>query len=55
MATMDRWFLEVQLSKFNLNGLIMQLEQMFLKIVTIFCLSLSETNVQESYFKLIND
>ena len=51
MATMDHWFFELQLRKFNFNGLIMQLEQIVWKIVIIFCLSLSKTNVQQSYLK----
>ena len=29
MATMDHWFLELQLGKFNFDGLIIQLEQFF--------------------------
>ena len=41
-----------QLSKFNFDGLIIQLEQFFGKIVISFCLSLSETNVQQRYFKI---
>ena len=36
----------------NFNGLIMPLEQIFLKIVTICCFSLSKTNVQQSYLKI---
>ena len=28
METMDYWFLELQLSKFNIDGLIIQLEQL---------------------------
>ena len=34
-ATTDLWFLDLQLSKVNYDGLIMQLEQMFWKIVSI--------------------
>ena len=30
----------------------MQLKQFFLKIVIIFCLSLSKTNVQQSYLEI---
>ena len=29
MTTMDQWFLELQISKLNFDGLIMQLEQIF--------------------------
>ena len=40
--------------KFNFNGLIMQLEQIFWKIIIIFCFSLPvfKTNVQQSYLKI---
>ena len=44
--------LELQLSKFNCDGLVIQLEQIFWKIVIIFCLSLSKTNVQRSHLKI---
>ena len=36
MATTDHWFLDLQLSKVSFNDLIMQLEQFFWKIVSIF-------------------
>ena len=45
MATMDHGFLELQLSKFNFDGLTTQLKQIFWKIVIIFCLFLYKTNV----------
>ena len=31
MATADHWFVDLKLSKVNFNGLIMQLEQIFLE------------------------
>ena len=37
--------LELQISKFNFNGLMMQLEQFFWKIVIIFCLFLMFSTV----------
>ena len=49
---MDNWFLEIQLSKFIFDSLIIQLEQIFWKIVIIFCLSLPKTNVLQSYLKI---
>ena len=51
MATADHWFLNVKLSKVNFNGLIIQLEQIFWKISSIFWLFLSKycwTNLFES-------
>ena len=50
MATINYRFLEPQLSKFKFNSLIIQLQQIFWKIVIISCLSLSKTNVEQSYF-----
>ena len=35
MATADHWFVDLHLSKVNFNGLIMQLEKFFLKIISI--------------------
>ena len=36
MATADHWFVDRKLSKVNVNGLIMQLEQIFGKSVVVF-------------------
>ena len=41
MATADHWFVDVKLCKVNFNGLIMQLEEIFWKISSIFWLFLS--------------
>ena len=51
MATTDHWFVDLKLSKVNFNGLIMQLEQMFWKISSIFWLFLSESIVEQIYLK----
>ena len=52
MATADHWFVDLKLNKVNFNGLIMQLEQIFWKISSIFWLFLSESNVEQIYFKI---
>ena len=52
MATADHWFVDLQLSKVNFNGLMMQLEQLFWKIIGIFWLFLSKCNVEQSYLKI---
>ena len=52
MATADHWFVDLKLSKVNFNGLIMQLEQMFWKISSIFWLFLSESTVEQIYLKV---
>ena len=49
---MDRLFLELHISKFNFNGLMMQFEQFFYENRYHFLFSLSKTNVQQSYFKI---
>ena len=51
MATTDHLFLDLQLSKVNFSGLMMQLG-FFLKIISIFWLFLSKANVQQSYPKI---
>ena len=51
MAAIDHLLLNLQLSNVNFNGLIMQLKTHFWKLIGIFLLLLSKTNVQQSYFK----
>ena len=52
MATADHWFVYLKLSKVNFNGLIMQLEQIFWKISSIFWLFLSKSTVEQIYLKV---
>ena len=52
MVTTDHWFVDIQLSKVNFNGPKMQLEKIFLKIISIFWLFLSKSNVEQSYLKI---
>ena len=52
MATADHWFVDLKFSKVNFNGLIMQLEQIFWKISSIFWLFLSKSTVQQIYLKV---
>ena len=52
MATADHWFVDLKLSKVNFNGLIMQLEQIFWKISSIFWLFLSKSTVEQIYLKV---
>ena len=47
MATADHWFVDLKLSKVTFNGLIMQLEQIFWKISSIFWLFLSKSTVEQ--------
>ena len=44
--------LHLKLNKVNFDGLIMQLKQMFWKIISILLLFLSKTSVQQSYLKI---
>ena len=50
MTAIYHWFLELELSKLNSDGLIIKLEQ----ICIIFCLSLFEANIQKSYLKIFD-
>ena len=52
MATAEHWFVDLKLSKVNFNDLIMQLEQIFWKISSIFWLFLSESTVEQIYLKV---
>ena len=52
MATADHWFVDLKLSKVNFNGLIMQLEQIFWKISSIFWLFLPKSTVEQIYLKV---
>ena len=52
MATADHSFVDKKLCKVNFNGLIMQLEQIFLKISSIFWLFLSKSTVERIYLKV---
>ena len=52
MATADHWFVDLKLSKVNFNGLIMQLEQTFWKISSIFWLSLSKSTTEQINLKV---
>ena len=52
MATAAHWFVDLHISKVNFNGPIMQLEQFFSKIVSIFWFFLSKSNVEQSYLKV---
>ena len=52
MATADHWFVDLKLSKVNFNGLIMQLEQVFWKISSIFWLFVSKSTVEQIYLKV---
>ena len=52
MATADHWFVDLKLSKINFNDLIMQLEQIFWKISSIFWLFLSKSIVYQIYLKV---
>ena len=52
MATADHWFVDQKLCKVNFNGLIMQLEQIFWKISSIFWLFLSKSTVEQIYSKV---
>ena len=52
MATADHWFVDLKLSKVNFNGIIMQLEQIFWKISSIFWLFLSKSTVEQIYLKV---
>ena len=52
MATADHWFVDLKLSKVNFIGLIMQLEQIFWKISSIFWLSLSKSTFEQIYLKV---
>ena len=52
MATADHLFVDLQLGKVNFNGLVVQLEQFFWKIISKFLLFLSERNIEQSYLKL---
>ena len=52
MATADHWFVDQKLCRVNFNGLIMQLEQIFLKSSSIFWLFLSKSNVEQIYLKV---
>ena len=52
MVTADHWFVDQKLCKVNFNGLIMQLEQIFWKISSIFWLFSSESTVEQIYLKV---
>ena len=52
MATADHRFVDQKGSKVNFNGLIMQLEQIFWKISSIFWLFLSKSPVEQIYLKV---
>ena len=52
MATADHWFVDQKLSKVNFSGLIIQLEQFFWKISSIFWLFLSKSTVEQIYLKV---
>ena len=52
METADHWLVDLKLSKVNFNGLIMQLEQIFWKIRSIFWLFLSKSTVEQIYLKV---
>ena len=52
MATTYHCIFNLQLRKVNFNRLIMQLEQIFWKIISILRLLLSKTNIQPSYLKI---
>ena len=52
MATADHWFVDQKLCKVNFNDLIMQLEQFFWKISSIFWLFLSKSTVEQIYLKV---
>ena len=52
MATADHCFIDQKLCKVNFNGLIMQLEQIFWKISSIFWLFLSKSTVKQIYVKV---
>ena len=52
MATADHWFVDQKLSKVNFNGQIMQSEQIFLKISSIFWLFLSKSTVEQIYLNV---
>ena len=52
MATADSWFVDLKLCKVNFYGLILQLEQIFLKISSIFWLFLSKSTVEQIYLKV---
>ena len=52
MATADHWFVDLKLCKVNFNGIIMQLEQIFWKISSIFRLFLSKSTVEQIYLKV---
>ena len=55
MATMDHWFLELQLSKFNINALIMQLEQFFGKSLLFSICPYLKLMFSKVIKKFIND
>ena len=52
MATAGHWFVDQKLCKVSFNDLIMQLEQFFLKISSIFWLFLSKSTVEQIYLKV---
>ena len=52
MATAGHWYVDLQLSKVNFNSPIMQLEQIFWKVISIFWLFVSKNNVEQSYLKI---
>ena len=52
MVTADHWFVDLKLCKVDFNGLIMQLEQIFWKISSIFWLFLSKSTVEQIYLKV---
>ena len=52
MATADHWFVDLKLCKVNCSGLVMQLEQIFWKISSIFWLFLSKTTAEQIYLKV---
>ena len=52
MATADHWFVDQKLCKVNFNGLIMQSEQIFWKISSIFWLFSSKSTVEQIYLKV---
>ena len=49
MATADHWFVDQKLCKVNFNGLIMQFEQIFWKISSIFWLFVSKSTVEQKF------
>ena len=52
MATADHWFVGLKLRRVKFNGLIIQLEQIFWKISSIFWLSLTKGTVEQIYLKV---